>query len=217
MARWLRFRTYVGNRISTIVDLLPPDKWRHVNVLDNPADCASERAIPFRTPRALTMVERSIMVEKSPADWPKRLPLPPNDREIEIKEVSRKQVSTPTVIPIDQTSNFTRLKRTTAGIIRFVTTVKKGLHVDPLLQSNLYLLSQLKNCSHYWLKHIQNTHFSTEMAAIENKEIVHSLKSLNPFVDQSSKLLRVDMVVDIDSLTYPTDLATLSFYMANIP
>ena len=41
-----RFKTYVGNRISTIVDLIPPDKWRHVNGLENPADCASRGLYP---------------------------------------------------------------------------------------------------------------------------------------------------------------------------
>ena len=41
-----RFKTYVGNRISTIVDLIPPDKWRHVRSADNPADCASRGLYP---------------------------------------------------------------------------------------------------------------------------------------------------------------------------
>ena len=33
-----RFKTYVGNRISSIMELIPPDKWRHVRGLENPAD-----------------------------------------------------------------------------------------------------------------------------------------------------------------------------------
>ena len=36
-----RFKTYVGNQVSYIMDLIPPDRWNHVNGLDNPADCAS--------------------------------------------------------------------------------------------------------------------------------------------------------------------------------
>ncbi len=94
--------------------------------------------------------------------------------------------------------------------------LKKGLHVDPLLQSNLYL-PRIAQC---WLKHIQNTHFSTEMAAVENKEIVHnssSLKSLKSIRRSILQIAACVSVVDIDSLTYPTDLATLSFYMANTP
>ena len=33
-----RFKTYVGNRISCIMDQIPPERWRHVRGVDNPAD-----------------------------------------------------------------------------------------------------------------------------------------------------------------------------------
>ena len=36
-----RFKTYVGNRVSYIVDLIDPDHWNHVSGPENPADCAS--------------------------------------------------------------------------------------------------------------------------------------------------------------------------------
>ena len=41
-----RFKTYVGNRISAIIDLIPPDRWNHVPGIENPADCASRGLIP---------------------------------------------------------------------------------------------------------------------------------------------------------------------------
>ena len=49
--RWLvgspkRFKTYVGNRVSNIVELLGPEHWRHVSGVDNPADCASRGLFP---------------------------------------------------------------------------------------------------------------------------------------------------------------------------
>ena len=37
--RW--FKQFIGNWISVIMDLIPPEKWSHVNGVDNPADCAS--------------------------------------------------------------------------------------------------------------------------------------------------------------------------------
>lgn len=40
-----RFRTYVGNRISSM-DLVPPSRWSHVVGSDNPADCASRGILP---------------------------------------------------------------------------------------------------------------------------------------------------------------------------
>ena len=36
-----RYRTYVGNRISTVTNLVPSKCWKHVPTKENPADCAS--------------------------------------------------------------------------------------------------------------------------------------------------------------------------------
>ena len=41
-----RFKTYVGNRVSSIVDQIPPDRWNHVLGIENPADCASRGVSP---------------------------------------------------------------------------------------------------------------------------------------------------------------------------
>ena len=41
-----RFKTYVGNRVSLIVDKIPPDRWNHVSGTDNSADCASRGLLP---------------------------------------------------------------------------------------------------------------------------------------------------------------------------
>ena len=41
-----RFITYVGNRVPDIVELLGPDRWRHVDGMENPADCASRGVFP---------------------------------------------------------------------------------------------------------------------------------------------------------------------------
>ena len=36
-----RFKIFVGNRVSEILDLVSPNAWRHVASKDNPADFAS--------------------------------------------------------------------------------------------------------------------------------------------------------------------------------
>jgi len=43
------FKTFVGNRVSTIMELVPPDKWNHVSGQDNPADCASRGLFPLNS------------------------------------------------------------------------------------------------------------------------------------------------------------------------
>ena len=42
-----RFKTYVGNRVSSIVEQFPPKRWNHVIGVENPADCASCGILPF--------------------------------------------------------------------------------------------------------------------------------------------------------------------------
>ena len=54
-----RFKTYVGNRISEIVDQIPPDRWNHVASADNLADCAFSWDSPFAitsTPALVVLV-----------------------------------------------------------------------------------------------------------------------------------------------------------------
>ena len=41
-----RYKTFVGNRIATILKAIPPEAWKHVPTLENPADCASRGLFP---------------------------------------------------------------------------------------------------------------------------------------------------------------------------
>jgi hypothetical protein len=41
-----RFKTYVGNRVSEIIDLVPPERWGHIPSADNPSECASCGVLP---------------------------------------------------------------------------------------------------------------------------------------------------------------------------
>ena len=41
-----RFTQLVGNRVSVIMSLIPPERWSHVNGVKNPADCASRGVFP---------------------------------------------------------------------------------------------------------------------------------------------------------------------------
>ena len=74
-----RFKTYVGNRISTIIDLMPPDKWKHVRGLDNPADCASRGLNPSELLQHPLWWNGPTWLKRSPADWPKQSTLPSNE------------------------------------------------------------------------------------------------------------------------------------------
>ena len=55
-----RFKTYVGNRVSEIVDQVPPERWSHVVSADNPADCFSWHS-SITIDRARTLVDWSYL------------------------------------------------------------------------------------------------------------------------------------------------------------
>ena len=40
------FKTFVGNRVSSILEVIPPDRWKHICGTDNPADCTSRGLFP---------------------------------------------------------------------------------------------------------------------------------------------------------------------------
>ena len=122
-----RFKTYVGNRISTILDLLPSDKWRHVSSSENPADCASRGIYPFELLQHSLWWNGPTWLKKPPAGWLQRLPLPPNQPESEEKEIllhAFAQVPL-SVMPPDRVSSYTKLKHVTAWVLRFTT------HISP--------------------------------------------------------------------------------------
>ena len=103
-----RFKTYVGNRISTIVDLIPPDKWRHVRSADNPADCASRGLYPSMLRDHSLWWNGPTWLKEPRSSWPEKLPLPLNQPEVEEKEISLHiltQDLTP-IIPVDKFSSF---------------------------------------------------------------------------------------------------------------
>ena len=189
-----RFKTYVGNRISAILDLIPPDKWRHVSGLENPADCASRGLYPTELLDYELWWNGPDWLKKSSTEWPKKNMIKPNTPADEEKEISLLVVAESDhlpVIPLERFSNFNHFKRVTCWINRLVYNSKRK-RKDRILSSCLTTL-ELQQAENYWYKFVQLIHFKSE---IENLSSNHplpnssSLISRNPFLDDN-KLLRV--------------------------
>ena len=82
-----RFKTFVGNRISSIVDSIPPDRWNHVNGLDNPADCASRGLLPSKLLKHGLWWNAPDWLKIPPYNWPKQSHLPPVESSDDEREV----------------------------------------------------------------------------------------------------------------------------------
>ena len=123
MLNWLdesprRFKTYVGNRVSTIIDLVHPDRWRHVRSADNPADCASRGLYPSKLINHQLWWNGPSWLRLPPECWPKQTEALQEESVEESDEISlNATVSEPSPV-IDPTkySSFNRLKRGTAWV-----------------------------------------------------------------------------------------------------
>ena len=188
-----RFKTYVGNRVPYIVDLIGPDRWNHVNGLDNPADCASRGLLPSELLEHPLWWNGPSCLRLPPENWPKSVSQPPNTSLEEEKEVTLHivcQTSLP-VLQVDRYSSFTHLKRITAWVKRFTNNCRQ-----PKEQRSLtpYLNTQeLSEAERYWITEVQKQYFADEIKALEKQAPLNSsstLLSLHPILD-SDKLLHI--------------------------
>ena len=107
-----RFKTFVGNRISRIVELISPDRWRHVNGTDNPADCVSRGLFPSELLNHYLWWNGPEWLKLPSTDWPKLSTIPdvgPSNEEREVCIHTTLHQKTP-LIPLDRFSDFTRFK-----------------------------------------------------------------------------------------------------------
>ena len=65
-----------GNRVSTIIDLVPPDRWHHVNGCENPADCGSRGLFSSELVDHALWWNGPTWLSLSPVNWPQQSALP---------------------------------------------------------------------------------------------------------------------------------------------
>ena len=198
-----RFKTYVGNGVSYIVDFISPGRWNHVNGIENPADCASRGLFRSELLENPLWWNGSTWLKMSPADWPRQSCLPPNDNQEERKEVNLNSTtqSISPVISLDKYSSFTHLIRITTWKLRFTKNCRpNALRCLTLSLSTEELISA--EC--YWNSLIQNTHFKIEIQALSKPSHLcpsSSLLPLNPILD-ANHLLRVGGRLQNSRLSY---------------
>ena len=188
-----RFKTFVGNRVSAILDSVPPNQWNHIAGVENPADCASRGISPAE------LLEHDLWWKGPPwlrlasDNWPKQgVPscdsLPEEEREVCLTVVAQPKEP---ILPLNQYSSFTRLCRVTAWMFRFISNCRIS-HSTPTVRGSL-TASEIHLAEQYWLKLAQADSFASDIAALKADRHVSSdssLVSLRPFLD-SAGVLRV--------------------------
>ena len=187
-----RFKTYVGNRISCIIDQIPPERWRHVKGVENPADCCSRGIFPAELAQHDLWWKGPPWLSLPSTEWPSRQFAP---TQSEADEETRELCSLTIVrqrnpiIPYDRFSSFIRLKRVTAWMFRFVNNCRRKS------DRNLSHLSvkELAAAEMYWVSLAQHECFSSDIQHLKSHGSVDStssLLSLRPSLD-ADNILRV--------------------------
>ena len=82
-----RLKTYVGNRVSDIVDRIPPERWRHVRGVQKPADCGSRGLFPEELVQHPLWWSGPPWLFVPPDEWPSQSLPPSNESDEEVREV----------------------------------------------------------------------------------------------------------------------------------
>ena len=182
------FKIYVSNRVSSIIEHIPPDHWNHVNGVEKPADHVSRGLFPSQLLNCRVWLEGPPWLKLPPFQWPQqsRFSSSNSDEEREICHLTLTPSKTPVISP-DHYSNFTFLKRITAWILRFINNCRcKNTRKFGHLAVKEMILAEI-----YWISLSQEDSFAQEIAALKSQHFISQtsrLLPLNSFLDSSEIL-----------------------------
>ena len=186
-----RFKTFVNNRVSHIVEMIGPKRWSHVSGRENPADCASRGLFPSELLQHSLWWNGPEWLKLRSSMLPSRLDVSRAEEQCE-EEISLHTVTVEKVpiISISQYSSYTCLKRITAWVFRFIENChsKEHKNLSPSLTTK-----EMRTAENYWLSLVQGEQFAKELELLkENHDLpkTSSLLHLHPFLDSDS-LFRV--------------------------
>ena len=187
-----RFKTYVGNRVSSISDVVPPNRLNHVDGLENPADCASRGLLPSELLTHDLWWNDPYWLQRGIHQWPKPAVPSPNNPSEEADEICSHAaiVAASSVIPLDQHSSFSHLIRVTAWMLRFIHNCSS--HGITRFTGSLSV-TELTNAETIWFSTAQCNTFQDEIESLRKRKAVPAascLCVLHPFID-SAGILRV--------------------------
>ena len=190
-----RFKQYVGNRVCSIVDLIPPDRWSHVPGAENPADCASRGLSPLELLDHTLWWEGPQWLSLTQPFWPKKPDIGGDPEEVlDVCMAAAVKCAAP-LIPYKRYSSYLRHQRVLAWIFRFIRNCRRhrvSTHIPPSGDPHLSV-SELTAAENHLLKQAQQEHFQAEISSLKTSRSLRTgsnLLSLRPFID-SEGVLRV--------------------------
>ena len=134
-----RYRTFVGNRIASVLKLVPPQCWLHVPTDLNPADCASRGLMPIELASFDLWWDGPSYLSTEPISKPAQPHLTPNIApELCPLAVCHITIQSPPPFLNGKFSNYHLTLKVTAWCRRFITKFKAHSNqLDKILTSTL--------------------------------------------------------------------------------
>ncbi|KAL0870961.1 hypothetical protein ABMA27_004784 [Loxostege sticticalis] len=183
-------KTFVANRVIEINELTQGFSWRHVPGDLNPADLASRGVDPQRLLSESLWWEGPPFLRKDLVEWPQQL----QNMSIDLPElktyvhVGTVETYKNPVIDFDRYSNFSRLRRIFAYVLRFINNCKGKNKITGCLN-----IEELDMSLKSLIKISQAEMFHEELKLLSESKQVNkrsNLLPLNPFID-SDGIIRV--------------------------
>lgn len=188
-----RFKTFVANRVQMIKSSSIVENWHYIQSSENPADLASRGIMTSEVSKIERWFNGPSFLWKHEETWDRKtehLPIESNDPELKKVNATRQPIENRFVTLTQRISSWSKLRRITAWILRFITASKRKKGVD--YQHEL-TTEETNTAGQTIIRLIQEVEFKHEMTTIKSISSIGSsnrLASLNPFVDDSG-LLRV--------------------------
>ncbi|XP_050417733.2 uncharacterized protein LOC126831129 [Patella vulgata] len=196
-----RFHTFVGNRISTILDGSQPSQWKYVESARNPADEASRGVAAKTILGGSKWISGPDFLWKDELEWPSQpheYVIQDTDPEVRIEKHSRFVIKGDNSL-LDQLvkrfSSWYKLKRCVAWILRYREILKArcqgnqaGRDVKKLQEPSRLTVVELTAAETEILKLVHKTSFPEEYAVLSKKDE-------NGRVSRKSPIFKLDPVL----------------------
>ena len=197
-----RFKTFVGNRVTQIVELVPSQQWRHVRGTENPADCASCGLFPAELITHHLWWNGPTWLSQDTSHWPRANSDPPSvtPEDADVTTCLTSAIQPSNVIEVKRYSSYDRVKRVVAWILRFINNCRP---TRQRREGLLYAFELRQAETKLWI-HAQRDDFSDDLHSLKiNKKLPRNslLWTLHPIVEGSG-LLRVGGRVSNSSFSY---------------
>ncbi|GFT13515.1 integrase catalytic domain-containing protein [Trichonephila clavipes] len=195
-----KWKTFVANRTSEIMEVLPTKHWRHLPSKENPADIASRGIDPKCLP------DCKLWWQGETSSWPKAessCDEASDEVKVEQKSVSVFNLFTHTSNDVihglfEQYSSLTKIIRIFAYCQRFIKNCKKIASQGSSIRSShinttSLTFSETKTAEEAIIRWVQGFYFQEEIRSIQKQISLppkSPLRSLHPFIDEHG-LVRV--------------------------